>query len=163
MNLEIILIAALLGLLGATATYIKGRSDGGTLVASEYIQRDLVAEKTNASAYRALSEKYRSQESQWQKSLTAISTDYQGRLKTNEDTLRTVVASNVRLRDPDTVGQACGNSAAAASGSSGGRDGGSGSELSAKATSFLLSEASRADGLTIQLAACQAILRKERE
>jgi hypothetical protein len=67
------------------------------------------------------------------------------------------------LRDQGTVGQTCSSGTAQAAAPSGGSDGNSGGKLSEQLTTFLISEASRADQIVSQLSACQQVLIDERK
>jgi len=106
-------------------------------------------------------------EAQWQAKVSEIDKNHAKKVADNEtQRLADMAALDARtliLRDPNRNAEASGNCAApTASGSSGG-DGRSGAELPAKTSQFLLSLAAEADSVTMQLSACQAILRSERE
>ena len=161
------LAIALVLLVAFIATYVKGRNDGGKIVEADYAQRDLKASQDYAQKERQTVEKYRSQEANWQSQFVAASKEYQRRLA-NAETQKladaaAVDAGRIRLLDPGTVGKACGDSATKTTASASGRNGGEGSELSAKAAKFLLSLTGDADALATQLFACQQILSNERQ
>ena len=137
------------------------------LIRVEYQQRDLKASQDYAAKEREITEKYRSQEENWQKQFVAASKAYQKGLA-NAETQKladaaAVDAGRIRLLDPGTVGKACGDSPPSTAPSTSGRNGSEGSELSAKAAKFLLSLAGDADAVVMQLSACQQILSSERQ
>lgn len=95
-----------------------------------------------------------------------ISTDLQGkadaakseveRLKSNSR------AGTFRLRDPAAGKDSCGSGTAETGASPGERDGQKGAVISGAATEFLLQLAGEADEITVQLGACQEIIRADR-
>lgn len=78
--------------------------------------------------------------------------------------LAAIERGDIRLRDPAAPGESpgCGDGAATATGA-GRRDGGTPGELSPAATRFLFELTGDADDVAHQLAACQAIVRRDRE
>lgn len=98
----------------------------------------------------------------------SISTQYQKELdnakrKTN-DLVARLHAGTIRLRDPNyAVVQACGGAAGQAPSGTSGRDGAQGGELSEPASEFLLNLTGDADQVATQLAACQAIIKNDRQ
>jgi len=159
--IALVLLVALIG------AYVKGRGDGGKIVQADYAQRDLKAAQDYAKKEREVTEKYRLQEENWQKQFVAASKEYQRRLA-NAETQKladaaAVDAGRIRLLDPGTVGKACGDSPPSTTGSSSGRNGSEGSELSRASAKFLLGLANDADAVVMQLSACQQILLNERQ
>jgi prophage endopeptidase len=167
-NVQIYLIAALGFVLGLTGAYIKGRSDGGQLVVSEYAQQALTDERINAETTAGIAARYREKERKQASALAAVSKDYQKRLA-NVETQRLADAAaldarTLVLRGPNsTGGKSCGSGAAETPPASGGRDGAQGSELPQATSRFLLGLASEADAVVHQLTACQAVLEDERK
>ncbi len=157
--------AAFLAALGGA--YVKGRSDGGDIARSEYAARDIKAASEAQDAYKRTVEGFRAKEAEWQKSLTAVSKNYQQRIAANEtQRLADRAAAEslaIVLRDPNANPQACSGGTSAVAGTAAGRDGSETGRFSPEATRFLLGEANRADAVTIQLQACQAILASERQ
>jgi len=158
---------AVLIVLGLGGSYIKGRSDGGAIVRSEYSERYLKAATDYAAKEREIVDANRKKEARWQEKFVSASRTYQKGLASAHTQrladIAAIDAGTLRLRDPGTDSQACGSpTAVAASGSSGHSDK-KGTELSPEFTKFLLSEATRADQYTIQLNTCIDILNNERQ
>lgn len=161
------LVAAIVCVGAITGSYIKGRSDGGAIVRSEYSARDLKAAQDYAAKKDALQEAYRAQEARWQEKFVSASRTYQKGLA-NAHTQRladiaAIDAGTLRLRDPGTDNQACGSPAPVAASGSSGHHGSEGAYLSSKAAQFLLGLTAEADSIVNQLTACQQVLRDERK
>jgi len=164
---NVYLIAALAFVLGITGAYVKGRSDGGQLVVSEYAQRDLADERVNAAVVKGINARYRAKEQAQAQAFAAVSAGYQKRIANNEaqkrDDAAALDARTLVLRDPSSPRvQSCGGGAASAAPGAGGRDGPAGGELSLPASRFLLALANEADGVVNQLTACQAVVEADR-
>lgn len=100
--------------------------------------------------------------------LATVSSDYERKLsdanKQRAADAAALRAGTLRLRDPNPTGlRACGGLSAQVSTGTGRRDGPEGGELSEAAAGFLLEFASDADDVARQLAACQAVVVKDRE
>lgn len=162
-NVYFIGLFAIMGVVALGGSYLKGRSDGGKIVTSEYAKRDVKAAEDYAAKTKTLTDQYRAKEQAQGIALAAVSKDYQGKINANTKYYLSELAKHPRLRDPGTVGAACGDSAASTAASTSGRDGAQGAELSEKLTGFLVAEASRADAVVLQLGACQDVLEKERQ
>ena len=153
-------VAAIAVLLGLAGAYIKGRSDGGELVRSEYAQRDLQAANETAAQISGINQRIRAKERQWAEKFAGASQTYQGRLKANEKALDIALAG--RLFDR-AANQACGGSPGSPAPGASGRNGEAGAYLPESTSRFLLGLASEADAVVLQLQACQAILESERQ
>jgi hypothetical protein len=99
--------------------------------------------------------------------LSVISSSYQKELtdakRKHNAVMDDIRAGRVRLRDPAAGETSCAGGTAAAPPAAGGRDGPPGSELSRSAAEFLFGLAAEADAVAHQLAACQAVVRRDRE
>ena len=115
-----------------------------------------------------LEEGSRKAEQQHATALATVSSDYERKLSdANKQRAADAVAlraGTLRLRDPSAAGtHACGGLGIEVGAGAGRRDGGAPGELSATASEFLLELASDADDVVRQLAACQAVVVKDRE
>ena len=124
--------------------------------------------RTANATIKALQEQARKDEQTHAAALAAVSTDYERKLsdanKQRAADAAALRAGTLRLRDPNPPGlRACGGLGAKVGPSPGGRDGAQGGELSEAAAGFLLGLASDADDVARQLAACQAVVVKDRE
>lgn len=111
------------------------------------------------------SEDYRQLERDLATALTTVSAYYQGRIKDVDDDKNRFIAGvrngTIVLRDPYKAStRAGGGITAEALNPASGRDAEAGCELSAEASEFLYSEASRADKIVEQLGACQGVVEK---
>jgi hypothetical protein len=99
--------------------------------------------------------------------LSVISSRYQEELadanRKHKDVIADIRAGRVRLRDPSAGETSCAGGTAAAPPAAGWRDGPPGGELSRSAAEFLFGLAAEADAVAHQLAACQAVVRRDRE
>ncbi len=162
-NVYFIGLFAVLIVSGIAGSYLKGRSDGTDIVTAKYATRDVKAAQDYAAKTQEITEQYRAKEAKFSEQVAAVSKDYQRRLAANETAKRAALAAATILRDPGTIGQACGDSAPKTSASTSGHNGAAGAELSKEATGFLLSLASEADAVVLQLTACQNVLASERQ
>jgi hypothetical protein len=117
---------------------------------------------------KTLEEDHRKAEHDHAAAVAAISTDYERKLsdanKQRASDAAAVHAGTLRLRDPNPTGfHACGGVGIQIGTGSGRRDGGAPGELSAATSGFLLELANDADDVARQLAACQAVVVKDRE
>ena len=119
------------------------------------------------TAIKALEEKYRKAEQDHAAALGAIATNYEGKIQdANNQHARDVAAvrsGTLRLRDPGASGKCpVGDPMPGIATSPGVGDGRAAGELSGQSSEFLLGEASRADSIAEQLAACQQVVRSDR-
>ena len=157
------LICAALVLFIAAGTWLHGYHHGEVQAISEYRQRDLQTATEAGIAYAGIVSRYRAQEAKWQKSFSSVSTQQQKDRLANEKALDIALASG-RLYDRNASNpQACGGGATTVAASPSGGDAGKGSFLSESASGFLRRLANEADSVVIQLQACQAILKAERQ
>lgn len=160
------LVAAVVCVGVLAGAYLKGRSDGGAIVRSEYAQRDLKAAQDYAAKEKSLQEAYRAKEANWQERFVSASRTYQKGLASAHTQrladIAAIDAGTLRLRDPGTDSKACGSQAASTASNSSGHHGSEGAYLSSKAAGFLLGLTAEADSVVLQLSACQQILRNER-
>lgn len=157
-NILIAVVAAAM----LAGSYLQGRKDGGNAIRADYAARDIKAAQDYAAKEREITEAYRAKEAKWAQQVAAVSKDYQRKVA-NAHTQRladlaAIDARTLRLRDPGTDSQACGNSATPPSATASGRDDRSGAYLSDKAARFLLGLTAEADSVVSQLTACQQIL-----
>ena len=144
------------------------RSDGATTERTMWVEREnaeLVAANAKIVQLNAAA---RAQEVRHAESLAAISTGHQQEIKNaqaqaNADRAA-VRAGGLRLYDVAAPGlRACGSLSGAPGATAGGRDGPKGGELSGAAAEFLLELVNDADAVARQLAACQQVVRADRE
>lgn len=155
------IVVALVGVGG----YVWGRFDGGAIESAEWLEKknqELV--QANAKI-RALEDAARATERLHSEAMSTIGTEYEGKLKNaneqRKSDLAAVLSGALRLRDPVPPSAWPGGTGQVATAAVGG-DGRPAGELSATATGFLLDLASDADIVARQLAACQAVIRKDR-
>jgi len=163
-----VLIQAAVVVFIAAGAWFHGYNKGADVTRAEYATRDLQAATEAQAAYARIVERHRAKEQEWQKSLTAVSAQYQKRIAANETQrladLAAIDSRTLILRDPNASGvQACSGGSSPSAGTAAGRNGATGAELSSAASRFLLELASEADSIVGQLSACQAILRSERQ
>lgn len=171
-------VIVILGLIGGIAYQVKstiadadkhGYDRGVEETTAAYAKRDNAALAAANIRINELQEAARKREREHAAQLNDISGQYQQEVgnanRKVADLTRRVRAGDLRLRDPGAVcaAQGGGGRVPEASGSAGGRDGGTGTELSAATAEFLISEANRADDVARQLAACQAVVRADRK
>lgn len=163
-----ILLAFVLALIAAG---LGGEYDGNARgVNSERVAWQAKANKelTDANAkILQLENDARAKEQAHAAALDNIATNYEQELQHAENTRKADVAAArsgaLRLRDPGaTAQQTCGSATGQTATSASGRDGQAGSELSPELAEFLVSEADRADAITKQLGACQAVIVADR-
>ena len=163
-NVQIYLVAAIIGLVALGAAGFQGYRLGGDHVRAEYAARDLKAANEAAALTKATEEKYRAQEQAHSQAVAQIANDYEWRLTDAQAkttlALNAIRSGGLRLRDPGA--QACGDTAPGTPASTSGRDGASAGGLSNQASEFLYSEAARADSVVLQLSACQAVIQADR-
>lgn len=151
----------------AATSYVVGRSDGRSLERSVWAEQQNTDLREANRALDAAHKKARDEEQESAKKVAAVSGRYQkdianaNRAKTLAmDALR---ASGGGLRVSVTGCEATSNRPAEAAASASRRDGGAASGfLAENDAAFLLGEASRADEVTLQLRACQAVVRADR-
>ena len=124
--------------------------------------------RTANDKIKKLEEDHRKAEHDHAAAVAAISTDYERKLsdanKQRASDAAAVRAGTLRLRDPNPTGfRACGGIGLQVGTGASGRDGGTSGDLSAAASGFLLELANDADDVARQLAACQAVVVKDRE
>lgn len=128
-------------------------------------QRLKEVEQLNKSIIE-LQAKARQEEAQHAQQLAAVSRTYQEKLQNvrqdNDRFIAGVRAGTIRLRLPEPRKTLPGSPAAKAVPGPGGCDGKAAGELPDAVAEFLWREASRADEITEQLAACQAIVIEDR-
>lgn len=141
---------------------------GHTAEREGWERRDNEALTKASQALHAAEEKARADELNHAAQLVAISKNYQeekAREKKKTDDLIAAARSGAfRLRDPKAAGvPAVGSLACQTGPGASGRDARAPGELSAEAAGFLLGLTGEADDTARQLAACQAVVRKDRE
>lgn len=146
--------------------YFTGDKNGATRVRAEFQALRLQEQAEHQAAINAAWQRKAHQEGVWQAKVSEIDKDRQ-RLRSANETQRladlaALDARTLILRDPNRNAEASGNCAASVASGSSGSNGGAGAELPAKTAGFLLSLASEADAVVIQLSACQAILQSDR-
>lgn len=169
------LVAAIVFAGAITGSYFKGRADGAIIVRSEYVQRDIKAAQDYAAKEKTLQEAYRAKEAEWSQKFVSASRTYQKGIANAANQrlsdLAAIDAGALRLRDPGSIGKACGDkSSETAPGASGNNDSArsglqaeaSGMVLSEQTSKWLIDFAHEADSVVRQLTACQRILIEER-
>lgn len=155
----------------ALAIYAYGQQQfglGEQAERSAWLKREN-AELTMANAkIKTLEEEYRKREAQHATDMAAVSTKYQQELahvKADKDRVIADLRSGaLRLRIAVAAARPGGGSAAAATGTAAaGCDGEARAELSGAASEFLVGLANECDEVTHQLAACQAVIVKDRK
>jgi hypothetical protein len=149
----------------AAVCYLTGRSDGRALERSEWVSQQNSDLRTANQAIDAAHKKAREQEAQSAQKVAAVSTAYQKDLA-NANRAKDLALNALRaggLRVAVTGCQATDGGTGQAAPAAPGRDGGAATGfLAENDAAFLLSEASRADEVTLQLRACQAVIRADR-
>ena len=164
-NVQLYLVAAIIGLVALGSAGYKGYRLGGDSVRAEYAQRDIAAANEAAAQTKRLQDEYRAKEQASAVALAAVSKDYQGRLTDAQAktalALNAIRSGSVRFRDPGTeANRGCPAEAATATAGRNGAE--SGRLLSQDAAIFLTDLAAEADRNTIQLGACQAVVAADR-
>jgi len=166
MNLyaNLIIAAILVGL--TVGAYFTGANNREKIVRGEFSALRLQEQAEHQAAINAAWQSKADTEGKWQAKVSEIDKDRQ-RLRSANETQRladlsAIYARTLILRDPNRNAEASGNCAASVASGSSGSDGGTGAELPAKTSQFLLGLASEADAVVIQLSACQAILQSDR-
>ena len=144
------------------------RSDGATTERAKWVEREnaeLVAANAKIIELNAAA---RAQEARHAASLAVISTGHQQEIKNAQAQAiadrAAVRAGGLRLYDVAAPGlRACGSLPSPPGATAGGRDGRAAGELSGEATQFLFDLANDADAVARQLAACQRVVRADRE
>lgn len=161
-NVSVYLVAALVAVAMLAGSYLKGRSDGGKIVATEYQARDLKAEADYSAKIKALEESSRKQEQSWQAQFVSAARTYEGKVKENAKALD-IALSGSRLYDRFAAPSAsCGNSGSQVA-SNPVAASQTGTELSPELSQFLKREASRADAVVLSLNLCIGTLEAERQ
>ena len=150
----------------AIGMYALGRSEGRKLERAEWAEQQNADLRTANQALGAAHKKVREQEARAAQKVAAISTAYQKDLA-NANRAKTLAMDALRagaivLRDPGATDPAADRACQVAA-SPGGRDGGASPRLSEPLAQFLTSLASEADSVVIQLAACQSVVRADRD
>ena len=118
------------------------------------------------AAIKSLEEAARATERSHSAELATIATNYESKLsdatKQRSADLAAIRAGTLKLRDPATSIRSCGDPMPGIATSPGVGDGRAAGELSQRASEFLVGEASRADSVAEQLAACQQVVRGDR-
>jgi len=169
MNLYVYFGAAIVFLLAVGSAYIKGGNDRESIVKGEYAARDLADERDNQASYAKWNERNRAKEKALSSKIASAAKIYQedlAHVSTEKDRaleqLRTG-ALQLRLTN-STWGEACRGSSGDVAGS--GRSDFStprGEFLGEADSIFLVGLAAEADTVALQLAACQAVIRADRE
>jgi hypothetical protein len=161
MNPYAYLIAAVVAAAMLAGSYLQGRSDGTDITTSAYATRDLQGAQVSFAKYQEISEKYRTQETNWQARFVSQARTYQGKVVDNAKALDIALTSG-RLYDRFAApSQACGDSAAKVAADPVAVSP-AGTQLSAELDRFLKSEASRADKVVLDLNLCIGVLEEER-
>lgn len=139
-------------------------------------QRELDSQAAADAKYKQLEAKYRALEQGGAQQLADVSADYQEKLKNaeskNADLIAKLRTGAVRLRDPNaSAASSCVSGMPATPSGAGGRDGGttaglpdaSAGILSDAASQFLIELTGKANTIVEQLAACQQIVRTDRQ
>jgi len=152
----IIVIAFFSLIIGA---YFYGRTDGVDLEAANALSRDNRALVESADKLEKAQAKVTALEREDALSKAAADTVYQEDLKNVEDknnrTIAELRAGLVRLRDPGRQHQSNPGVVPERGPGDSGCNGKAGSELSGETSEFLVSEATRANKIVLQLTACQ--------
>ena len=167
LNITELLVGALVFIGALTGAYFYGHSNG---VDSERVAWQAKEIKATQEADKALADaqdKVNSLQAQYANNLAVISGNYQQELKnvsaTKDRTIAALRAGAIRLRDPGIHYTLSPNPLSSSTAPASGCNGQATSQLSDSASEFLVSEASRADQIAIQLQACQAVIIKDRE
>lgn len=155
--------AAIVFLVSVGGALWKGFNLGESVTRAEYASRDLQASEEARIAERGIQDRYRAQETKWAHSFASVSSQYQKKVADHEKALD-IAISGSRLYDRfATHSQPCGDKTASTAASASVGNGQAGTYFSSEASIFLRRLASEADSVVLQLTACQAILRSERE
>ena len=150
----------------AGVCYLAGRSEGRALERAIWTEQQNTDLRAANMALNDAHQKIRAHENAAAEKVAAVSRGYQKDLE-NANRAKTTAMDALRasggLRVAVTGCKADDAGAAETASSAGRRDGGTSTGLLAEADgAFLVSEASRADALTLQLRACQAVVRSDR-
>ena len=134
---------------------------------AEWQEREAKINAAIATKIEAANKRVREAEQSIASQVADAATEYQRALKGKDDALNIALnslrAGTGRLFVSATCPAPGGNTADSAAAGAGRRDGAAGTAILGEADStFLLAEASRADGIVHQLAACQAVVRADR-
>jgi hypothetical protein len=161
---EMMIIVAIAGLLGAAIWfYHQGRSSEQLIEARDDNAELLAAQKR----IQELENEVRQQEHDHSVEMANIDQQYQKELndgkKRSDSFIDDVMSGRLRLWDKHArCGKDTGSAVSEATTSASVGDGTTGAELSEELERFLELEAGRADEIVIQLTACQAIIRDDR-
>lgn len=147
--------------------YLYGRADGKKIERAQWQAKELKASQDAQDALATAQAAVTAAERKSAQDLADVSTHYQKELNhvsaTKDATIAALRTGAVRLRDPGTK-YTLGSNAVPDFGASAGRsDGKAEGELSKELAEYLVTEASRADAIAIQLTSCQAVIIKDRE
>jgi hypothetical protein len=168
------ILAALVALLWGVRAYLSsvyedGRERGVAETVAQYAKRDNQALRDAIAAKLTAEARVAATEIKAQATFALLAADYQKDVDNaearNRDVLNDLRAGALRLRDPGATACAAvsaGGQGAATPGAATRSNDQAGGELSAQFAGFLLSEAARADAITLQLGACQAVIREDR-
>lgn len=169
----------ILGILAAsiaalTGTYFYGVGVGKDKVEAVWQAREAKINADTAVAIQAAGAKTLAAERASAERAAAASTAYQNKLKEKDREKATAIANqragNIRLRDPNASTSTCRDPVSPTGPGPGGHPSSPGPRLpvestgvlSGRTSEFLIGEASRADKVVEQLAACQAIIKSDR-
>lgn len=166
-NVTLYLTGALVVAVLVVGAGYKGYQLGGDHVRSEYAASDIANANEQAAKTKEIEDRYRAKEQAAAQALAQVSADYQRKLADAQGKTRIALdairSGSLRLHDPYADQQACGGKLPDAAAAPAGRNGSSAGELSGKTAEFLVSLSGEADRNTVQLAACQAALLKDRQ
>ena len=165
-SIYVYLVLAIAAAALAGVCYMVGRSEGRALERSVWTEQQNSDLRAANMALNDAHQKIRAHEQAAAEKVAAVSRGYQKDLE-NANRAKTTAMDALRasggLRVAVTGCKADDAGAAETAASAGRRDGGTASGFLAEADgAFLVSEASRADAVTLQLRACQAVVRADR-
>ena len=157
--------AIALALIGGTA-YVTGRSDGRKVERTEWQAKENKAIIDVQTELAKVQLEKDTIERNAQKALVAASETYQKGLKNEQVRKDKVIADLragvIRLRDPGTSYTLSKDTLPGVGATAGRCDGETGGKLSDELTTYLVTEANRADNIANQLTACQAVITADR-
>ena len=154
---------AVLILATAAGIYVKGGNDREARITAMYAARDLQAAQAYAAKEKSLQDAYRAKEAEWSKRFVSASRTYQGKVAENAKALDIALASG-RLYDRFAADSSASRDCPASTASpASGHNGSAGAYISEASGIFLRRLAAEADGVVIQLTACQQLLIDERK
>ena len=163
MNPYAYIIAAVVAAAMLAGSYLQGRKDGANTIRAGYAARDLKAATDYAAKEKSLQDAYRAKEAEWSKRFVSASRTYQGKVAENAKALDIALASG-RLYDRFAADSSASRDCPASTASpASGHNGSAGAYISEASGIFLRRLAAEADGVVIQLTACQQLLIDERK